>query len=119
MKITKLKIAFSLLAFPLISFLLFFNWAQTVVSDPNNVSGGFAIVQYGVIYGSVLACNSPTLWMIAFSMAGIAVIYGMFRRNPGTYLLLNGSLFVIFLIPMLLAVTGTSRFCMSFLGFGA
>ncbi len=115
MIVTKSKIALSLFLFPALSFLIFFNWAQSIANDPSYLDAGAAVLQYVLVFGTTVGCNSPVFWILGLIIALGFVIYGMLRRNLTSYLLLNCALFAIFLIPIILAVTGTSRFCLNFL----
>ncbi|MEE3290789.1 MAG: hypothetical protein VX206_08650 [Pseudomonadota bacterium] len=118
MKITKLKILASFLVFPVASFYIFYNWALSIATDPSYLNAGAAILQYFLVFGTTAACNSPVIWIIGLIIALVIIVYGMVKRNIRTYVLLNCSLFAIFMIPIILAVTGTSRFCINFLPLG-
>ena len=43
------------------------------------------------------------------------LIYGMIKRSFYTFILMNIALFIIFCLPIFLAITGLTRFCLSFL----
>jgi len=118
MKITKLKILTSFLIFPVASFYIFYNWALSIATDPSYLNAGTAILQYFLVFGTTAACNGPVIWIIGLIIALGIIVYGMVKRNVRTYALLNCALFVIFIIPIILAVTGTSRFCINFLPLG-
>ncbi|MDG2140632.1 MAG: hypothetical protein P8K27_03975 [Gammaproteobacteria bacterium] len=115
MIVTKPKILVSLLSFPAISFFAFYVWAQSLTNDPNAGAFGFALIQYAIIYGATIACNSTTIWAIITTISGGLVIYGVMKRSVYTFILMNISLFVIFCLPVFLAITGVTRFCLSFL----
>jgi len=118
LKITKLKILASFLIFPAVSFYIFYDWALSIASDPSYLNAGTAILQYFLVFGTTVACNGPAIWIIGLIVALGIIVYGMMKRNIKTYALLNCALFVIFIIPIILAVTGTSRFCINFLPLG-
>ena len=118
MKITKLKILASLLIFPVASFYIFYNWALSIAIDPSYLNASTATLQYFLVFGTTVACNGPVIWIIGLIIALGIIVYGMMKRNVKTYALLNCALFVIFIIPIILAVTGTSRFCINFLPLG-
>jgi len=118
LKITKLKILASFLIFPAVSFYIFYDWALSIASDPSYLNAGTAILQYFLVFGTTVACNGPVIWTIGLIIALGIIVYGMMKKNIITYALLNCALFVIFIIPIILAVTGTSRFCINFLPLG-
>ena len=118
MKITKLNILTSFLIFLVTSFYIFYNWALSIAADPSYLNAGTAILQYFLVFGTTAACNGPVIWIIGLIIALGIIVYGMVKRNVRTYALLNCALFVIFIIPIILAVTGTSRFCINFLPLG-
>ena len=114
MDITKLRILLPFITFPLISFLGFYYWAQSLTIDPTAVSIGSTFVQYLIIYGATIACNGMALWATIMLVAISLTIYGVIRRSAFTFLLLNISLFSIFCLPIFLAIAGITRFCISF-----
>lgn len=116
MTITKTKLFLSFLTFPLLSFLVFSNWAYSIANDTSYLDGGFVIVLYFLSISSVIACNAPTLWIAAFIPALGLIVYAIRKRTTFSYLLMNSCLLAIFGIPVALAITGTARFCFSFLG---
>ena len=116
MKITKSKIALSFLTFPIVSFLLFSTWAHSIANDPSSINVGTLALQYAVVFATTVACNTPIFWVSGLVVAiGIVIYATIIRRNVNSYILLNSALFAIFLIPIILAITGNSRFCMSFI----
>jgi hypothetical protein len=112
---TKTKLILPFFLIPIASFLVFANWAYSIANDPSYLDGGFVIVLFLLSYSSVIACNSPTLWLLAFIPAIGLIIYGIKKRSVLSYLFLNASLLVIFGTPVTLAITGTARFCFSFI----
>lgn len=116
LKISKTKIAVSCLLIPVISFYLFYQWLETLTTNPEMLTAGNAIMRYGVMFATTIACNAPTLWIIGLILAIGIIGYALFKRTLITYSLLNIALLGIFILPVVLATTGTSRFCMSFLG---
>ena len=115
MNITKPKILVSCLSFPAISFFAFYVWAQSLANDPNAGGLGFALIQYAIIYGATIACNNMSIWGVIATISAGLVIYGMIKRSVYTFILMNIALFIIFCLPIFLAITGLTRFCLSFL----
>lgn len=115
MTVTKLKVLASFLIFPLISFLVFYDWAESLASDPSALTILSMFIQYVIIYGATISCNNVEVWAIIILVGIGLTIYGMINRSAFTFLVMNISLFIIFCLPIFLAVTGTTRFCMSFL----
>ena len=115
MIVTKPKIFLSFLIFPAISFFAFYVWAQSLTGDPNAGGLGFALIQYAIIYGATIACNNMSIWAVIATISSGLVIYGMIKRSVYTFILMNIALFTIFCLPVFLAITGLTRFCLSFL----
>ena len=115
MIVTKPKIFVSFLIFPASSFFAFYVWAQSLTNDPNAGTFSFALIQYAIIYGATIACNNAAIWAVITAVSGSLVIYGMINRSIYTFILMNISLFIIFCLPVFLAMSGVTRFCLSFL----
>ena len=107
----KVKTLLPFIIFPLLSYIAFFMWAQSVPGI--SADSSFAL-QYAFIYGATIACNNPSFWGILFSLSILIVITSSLKKLTTTYLLLNITLFTIFCLPIFLAITSKARFCISF-----
>ena len=86
-------------------------WAQSL---PQISADSSVALQYAFIYVATIACNNPSFWGILFSLSILIVIISAIKKLSTTNLLLNITLFTIFCLPMLLAITNNARFCISF-----
>jgi len=107
----KVKTVLPFICFPLLSYITFFMWTQSLpgISTDNSVA-----LQYAFIYATTIACNNPSFWGILFFLSILIAIISAIKKLATTYLLLNITLFTIFCLPIFLAITGNARFCISF-----
>ena len=107
----KVKTLLPFIYFPLLSYIAFLMWAQSL---PGISADSSVALQYAFIYVATIACNNPSFWGILFSLSILIVIISAVKTFATTYLLLNIALFTIFCLPVFLAITGNARFCTSF-----
>ena len=114
LKLGKLKVKNLLpfIIFPLISFIAFFIWVQSL---PEQSADSSVALQYAFIYGATIACNNPFAWGVLFFLSILTVAISSVKKLTATYLFTNITLFIIFCLPIFLSITGNVRFCISFL----
>ena len=107
----KVKTLLPFISFPLLSYIAFFMWAQSL---PGISADSPITLQYAFIYGATIACNNAAFWGVLFTVCILTVGVSAVKKLATTYLFLNITLFTIFCLPIFLAITGNARFCISF-----
>ncbi len=108
----KAKTFLPFIIFPVISFVTFFIWLQTL---PDISADSPVALQYVFIYGATIACNKPLVWGIVFTLCVLSVVISAFKKLTTTYIFTSITMFTIFCLPVFFAITGNARFCISFL----